>query len=92
MQSALESDADSSGNDSEDSAGPGFDGSSGGKSEEEDTDGFVEEVPAPAGNPKAVNGGSGGARAATASSPAQARGAVPARKKAQVCCWSGKHQ
>ena len=48
MQSALESHAGSSSNDSEDSTGPGFDSSSSsGESEEENSNDFVEEVPAP---------------------------------------------
>ena len=51
VQSALESDADSSSDDS-----PGFDRSSSGESEEEDSDDFFEEVPAPERNPKANDG------------------------------------
>ena len=44
--------------DSENSAGPCFDSSSSGDSEREDSDDFVEEVAAPAGDSKANDGGS----------------------------------
>ena len=85
VQSALESDADSSNDVSEDSTGPNFDSSSSSsRGKSENSDDFVEEVPAPAGNPEANDGGSGAAGAATASASAQAQGAVPARTKAKV--------
>lgn len=59
-------------------------GSSSGGSEKEDGDESVGEVPVPAGNRKHNDGGSGDAHSATVSLRAQARGGVPASKKAKV--------
>lgn len=83
-QRALETEAEKRNDDNEDYSGPDVDTNSSRESGEEDSDGFVEEIPAPAGNPKANDGSARGLGAATARALAQGQGAVPAPNKRKL--------